>query len=138
MIRISTGTEITLTCPGPTCPEPSRRGRRVARIALHLSYSELTTPTFLYFKQHLVSYLDSAGTKIFSGLVASIKPLHLVIKTLADFFWGDQQAIFPVGENLAEKPEATRYLSGDLPDGGIVRDQFVGDIDSGFSPVGSS
>jgi len=122
MLRISTGNEITL----------------ITRIALHLSYSELTTPTFLYFKQHLVSYLDSAGTKIFSGLVASIKPLHLVIKTLADFFWGDQQAIFPVGENLAEKPEATRCLSGNLPDEGIVRDQFVGDIDSGFSPVRSS
>jgi len=122
MLRISTGNEITL----------------ITRIPLHLSYSELTTPTFLYFKQHLVSYLDSAGTKIFSGLVASIKPLHLVIKTLADFFWGDQQAIFPVGENLAEKPEATRYLSGNLPDKGIGRDQFVGDIDSGFSLVRSS
>ncbi len=37
-------TKITLTCPEPTCPEPSRRGRRVARIAWHLSYSDLTTP----------------------------------------------------------------------------------------------
>jgi hypothetical protein len=73
-----------------------------------------------------------------SGLVALIKPLQLVIETLADFFRGDQQAIFSVGENFAEKPEATRYLSGNLPDKGIGRDQFVGDIDSGFSLVRSS
>jgi hypothetical protein len=44
------GTEITFTCPEPTCPEPSRRGRRVARIAWHLSYSDLTTPTLFVLK----------------------------------------------------------------------------------------
>jgi len=35
------GTEITLTCPEPS--------RRVARIALHLLYSDLTTPDFLLY-----------------------------------------------------------------------------------------
>jgi hypothetical protein len=73
--------------------------------------------------------LIEQGRKIFSGLVASIKPAApFVHKNACGLFLGNQQAIFPVGRNVAEKPEATRYLSGNLPTKDSFRDQFVGDI----------